>query len=119
MLAAIDFGIRTPGFLHVAARLLDRVRHIKPALEMSAAELTFGVFLIARALSHFLDFDFVVGKLLGSGRRGGSSFSYSQRSYPRRCGGGAAGFRSEHFILLKGAGANQITIYLVVLHFVF
>jgi hypothetical protein len=52
---------------------------------MSAAEFAFGVQLIAGALSRFLDFDFVMGKLLQSDG-GPASLGCGQKSYPRRCG---------------------------------
>jgi hypothetical protein len=63
MFAAIHFGVGPPGFLRVAAGLLEQVGGVKPALEMASAKLAFLVLLVAGALSRFLDFDFVVGKL--------------------------------------------------------
>src|SRR5450432_2477220 len=35
--AAIDLGVRSPGFVGIAAGLLDRIGGIKPALQMPAA----------------------------------------------------------------------------------
>src|SRR5438034_2156873 len=86
MLAAVHFRILSPSLRHIAARLFDGVGHVIPAFEMSAAEFAFGIQLIAGALSRFLDFDFVMRKLLQSDVGGPAGFSCGQRSYPRRCG---------------------------------
>jgi len=88
MFAAIDFRITTPGLLYVTTRLFEDVGYIKPALQMSAALLSLGVFFIAGALPWLLNFYFVMRKLgrsLGSGGRG---FTYGQRIYPRSRGAG-------------------------------
>src|SRR6266699_3689098 len=92
MLAAVHFSILSPSLRRVAARLFDRVGHVIPAFEMSAAEFAFGVQLIAGALACFLDFDFVMGKLLQSDG-GPAGFGCGQRSCPRRCGRKTAGCR--------------------------
>src|SRR5581483_5497386 len=63
-LAAINFGVRSPRLLDVAALLLQHVGHVIPAFQMAAAELAFRILLVAGALSGFLDFDLVIGKLL-------------------------------------------------------
>ncbi len=94
MLATIYFGVPSPGLFYIAASLLHDVTSVGPALQMSAAELTFGVFLIAGALSLLFDFHFVMGELLRT-RRGGSGLCCGQRTYPRRCGGGSASVRSD------------------------
>jgi hypothetical protein len=94
MLATIYFSVRSPGLFYIAASLLHDVTSVGPALQMPAAELAFGVFLIAGALSLLFDFHFVMGELLRT-RRGGSGLCCGQRSYPRRCGGGSAGVRSD------------------------
>ena len=93
MLAAVHFSILSPSLRHVAARLFDRVGHVIPAFEMSAAEFAFGIQLIAGALSRFLDFDFVMGKLVGCNACGPAGFGCGQRSCPRRCGRKTAGCR--------------------------
>src|SRR5580700_5297712 len=86
MLAAIHFGIWPPSLLHIAAGLLHHVAGVGPALEMSAAKLALGVFLIAGTLPRLLDFHFVMWKLLRSGG-GGPGLCCGQSCYPRDCGG--------------------------------
>src|ERR1700691_1777791 len=66
MFAAVDFRVRSPGFLGIAAGALHHIGGIEPALQMSAAELALFVFFIAGALPFLLDFYFVMGKLSGS-----------------------------------------------------
>jgi len=80
MFAAVHFGIRTPGFFHVPALLLENVSHIEPALEMAAAEFSLGVLFIASTLPRLLDLYFVMGKLRGSLCTGTYSFACGQRS---------------------------------------
>jgi hypothetical protein len=63
MFAAIDFRIAPPGFLHIAASLLQHIRGVEPALQVSTAKLAFLVLLVAGPLSRLLDLDLVVGKL--------------------------------------------------------
>src|SRR6266849_9033611 len=59
--AAIHFGVRSPGFLHITAFLFEHVGGIEPAFQVSAAELALFVFLVAGTLSRPLDLYFVVG----------------------------------------------------------
>ena len=108
MLAAIHFRILSPSLRHIAARLLDGVGDVIPAFEMSAAEFAFSVQLIAGALSRFLDFDFVMGKLLWGDVGGPAGFGCGQRSYPRRCGRKTARFRLERYILLEGRVTHHV-----------
>src|ERR1700758_2351871 len=61
--AAIYLGLRSPGFGNVAAFLLENVRHVVPALEMSAAEFSLRIFFVAGTLPRFLQFHFVIRKL--------------------------------------------------------
>src|SRR6266853_7026929 len=61
--AAINFGVRSPGFRHITAFLFEHVGGVEPALQMSAAELALFVFLVAGTLSRLLDLYFVVRKL--------------------------------------------------------
>lgn len=65
MFAAINFSIRTPGFGNVPTLLLHYVRHIKPALQVSATKFSLCVLFVTRALEVLFDFDFVMRKLLG------------------------------------------------------
>src|SRR5215471_8423935 len=78
VLAAIDLSFRSPGFLHVAARLLLNVIGVVPALQVAAADLPLRILLVAGALPDFLDFHFVVGKL----RSLGCGFSCRQVGCP-------------------------------------
>jgi hypothetical protein len=100
MLAAIHFSIRSPSLLRIATSLLNHIGGVKPAFQVPAAELAFGVLIVAGTLSQLFDFHFVMGKLGGSSR----GFSRGQRSYPRRCGNRAAGITD--FILLEGVSAG-------------
>src|ERR1700693_5960584 len=101
MFATIYFRIRPPGFFGVAARLLDHIRGVEPALQMSATELALGVFFVTGSLSRLLEFYFVMRKL----RRGGCyGFGRGQRNSPRCCGKCAAG--CTVFILLEGVSAG-------------
>src|SRR5205823_7124957 len=59
VLAAVHFGIASPGLFNIAACLLENIVGVVPALEMAAAKLVLGVFLIAGTLANFLDLDFV------------------------------------------------------------
>jgi hypothetical protein len=63
MFAAINFGIRPPGLFGVAASLLDHIFRVEPALQMSAAEFSLFVLLVAGALPRLLNLDLVMGKL--------------------------------------------------------
>src|SRR5437588_1703493 len=93
--AAIDFGVRSPGFGYVATFLLEHVSHVEPALEMPAAELSLCVLLIAGTLPHFLYFYFVMGKLRRSQR--GCGFASGQWSLPSFTRLAAAGIqRTSH-----------------------
>ena len=56
MLAAINFRIRPPGLFGIAASLLEHIRGVEPALQMSAAEFALGVFLVTGTLPRLLDF---------------------------------------------------------------
>ena len=66
MLASINFSVRSPGLLGITAGLLHHIGAVEPSLQMSAAELAFGIFLVTGALSDFLSFHFVMRKLLWS-----------------------------------------------------
>src|SRR5216683_7269091 len=81
MLAAVDFGILAPRFLSVATGLLDHIRSVEPALQMSAAELAFLVLLVAGTLSRLLNLDLVMRKLRRSLRVGSGHFARRQRTY--------------------------------------
>ena len=50
MFAAVDFRVRSPGFLRVAAGALHYIGGVKPALQMAAGEFALFVFLVAGAL---------------------------------------------------------------------
>src|SRR6266550_781325 len=113
MLAAVHFSILSPSLRHVAARLFDRVGHVIPAFEMSAAEFAFGIELIAGALSRFLDSDFVMGKLLESDVGGPAGFGCGQRSCPRRCGCKTARFRLGTFYFTRTLRESPVTLYRV------
>src|SRR5664279_540626 len=82
--AAIDFGVRSPCFLHAAALLFDHVGGVEPALQMSATELALFVFFVAGTLARLLDLDFVVRKLRNRRRdrscRFAGSHSFSWRA---------------------------------------
>src|SRR5690349_23174474 len=65
--AAINLRIRPPGLFGVTAGLLEHIRGVEPALQMSAAELALGVFLVTGALPWLLDFYFVMRELRWSG----------------------------------------------------
>src|SRR5450432_1388976 len=80
--AAVDFGLRSPGFLHVAALALDGVGHVGPELQMAAAEFSLFVFLVAGALPGLLDLDLVVRELLHILGAGNGYFTGRQRTYP-------------------------------------
>src|ERR1700678_1277605 len=54
MFAAVALGIRSPGFLRVAASLLDDILRVEPAFQMSAAELALLIFLVAGTLPGLL-----------------------------------------------------------------
>ena len=83
VLAAVDFCVRSPGFFRVAAGLLDHVLRVKPALQMSATEFAFFVFLVTGALSRLLGLDLMMRKLRSSLRTGSRDFASCQRTYPR------------------------------------
>jgi hypothetical protein len=99
VLAAIDFRIRSPGLFGITASLLEHIRGVEPALQMSAAELALGVSLVTGALPWLLDFYFVMWELRWSGcgfARGQEKSSSLRQS--------AAGFTS--FILLEAVSAG-------------
>jgi len=80
--AAVDFGLGSPGFLHVSALALDCVGHVGPELQVAAAEFPFFVFLVAGALTRLLNFDLVVRELLHILSAGSGYFAGRQRTYP-------------------------------------
>lgn len=92
ILAAIHFGMRSPGLLDIAALALDGVLRVRPKLQVTAAEFPFGVFLVAGALSRLLDLHFVVGKLRNVACIGSHCFASRQRTYPSLARPDAAGF---------------------------
>src|SRR5580658_420262 len=92
MFAAVDLGVRSPGFFGVAAGLLDDVGRVEPAFQMAAAELAFFVFLVTGALPGLFDFDFMMRKLSWSLRARSCDFASSQSAYPRSRGRHAARF---------------------------
>src|SRR5579863_8577679 len=92
MFAAVDFGLRSPGFFDVAALALDGVGHVRPHLQVAAAEFSFLVFLVAGALSGLLDLDFVVGELRDILRTRSGYFASCQGGTPRSSGVKTAGF---------------------------
>src|SRR5262245_10126673 len=47
--ATVDFGVWAPGLFDVSTLALDHVFHVEPALQVSAAELSLGIFLVAGA----------------------------------------------------------------------
>ena len=100
MFAAIDFGIRSPGLLGIATGLLDHVRGVEPALQVSAAEFALGVFLVAGTLARLLDLHFVMRKLGRSSRGfGGQGLSSSLRQ-------SAAGFTNLFYSKAFGCIAS-------------
>ena len=104
MLAAIHFGIRPPGFFCIAACLLDHVRGVEPALQVSTTELALFVFLVAGPLSNFFDLNFVMRKLCRGLHARARHFARRQRSYPRSCGTCAAVFGPTNVIVLERLG---------------
>jgi hypothetical protein len=76
--AAIDFGLRSPGLLHISTIPLDRVGHVEPELQVAAAEFALGIFLVAGALPCFFDLHFVVGKLRNVLSAGSGHFASRQ-----------------------------------------
>ena len=60
MLTAVHFRVGSPGLFHVPTLLLEDIAHVKPALQMAAAKLAFGIFFVTGALSQFLDFDLMI-----------------------------------------------------------
>src|ERR1051325_7509695 len=82
MLAAIHFGVRSPGFFGVAAGLLQHVSGIKPALQVPPAELPFLILFVAGALPGLLYFDLMMGKLRDILGAGSGHFASRQRTYP-------------------------------------
>jgi hypothetical protein len=107
MLAAVDFGVLAPGLFRVATGLLDHVRSVEPALQMSATELAFLVLLVAGTLSRFLDLDLVMRKLGRSLRIRSGQFARRQRTYPRSRGASAAGVGLTSAIVLENLGFAQ------------
>jgi hypothetical protein len=90
MFATVDFGVLTPGFFRVATGLLNHIRSVEPAFQMSAAELAFLVLLVAGTLSRLLNLDLVMRKLRRSLRVRSGHFARRQRTYPRSRGASAA-----------------------------
>jgi hypothetical protein len=84
MFTAIDFGISSPGPLHIAANLFQDVCNVKPALEMAAAELPFLILLVASTLSRFLGFNLVVRELRRTLRP--RTYGSGQKVHPRSSG---------------------------------
>lgn len=78
MLTAVHFGIRSPGFFGVTARLLDDIRAIEPAFQVSAARFAFFVFLVASALPCLLDLHFMMRELRRGLRAGSRHFARCQ-----------------------------------------
>src|SRR5260370_38360636 len=101
MLAPVDFGVLAPGFFRVATCLLNHIRSVEPALQMSAAELAFLVLLVAGTLSRFLNLDLVMRKLGRSSRVRSGHFARRQRTYPRSRGASAAGIGRTSAIALE------------------
>jgi hypothetical protein len=67
VLATVYFSVVPPCAGYITAFLLNHISGVKPALQMSAAELAFGVLLVTGALSQLFEFDFMIRKLLGFG----------------------------------------------------
>ena len=109
--AAVDFGIRPPGFFSVAARLLDYIFGVEPAFQMTAAELAFLILLVAGALPRLFDLDLMMGKLGRSLRARSCNFASRQRTYPRSRGARAAGFSLTKVIVLEGETRGQSPQY--------
>ena len=101
MLATVDFGVLAPGFFRVATGLLNHIRSVEPALQMSAAELAFLVLLVAGALSRLLNLDLVMRKLRRSLPVRSGHFARRQRTYPRSRGARAARVRRTSAIVLE------------------
>jgi hypothetical protein len=101
MLTTVNFGIRSPGFFSVAARLLDDVGGVEPALQVSATELALFVFLVAGPLSNFFDFNFMMRKLRRGLHARTCYFARRQSTYPRSCGARAAVFGPTNVIVLE------------------
>src|ERR1700730_68394 len=66
--AAINFGVGSPGFLHITAFLFEDVGGVEPAFQVSAAELALLVFLVAGTLARLLHLNCVLGKLRNRAR---------------------------------------------------
>src|SRR5271155_1777066 len=84
MFAAIDFGVTSPSFFHIAASLLQNIGDVEPALKMPAAKLAFFILLVAGSLSRLLNLDLVLGKLDRS--QCARSDGCSQKVHPRSSG---------------------------------
>ncbi len=111
MLAAVDFGIRSPGLFGIAARLLDYIFGVEPALQMPTAELAFLILLVAGALPSLFGLDRVMGKLGRSLRARSCNFASRQRTYPRTRGARAAGFGLTNVIVLEAETRGQSPRY--------
>lgn len=107
MLAAIHFGVRTPGFFRVAAGMLDYVLRVEPAFQVAAAEFAFFVFFVAGTLSGLLNFDFMMRKLRRSLRSRGRDFASRQSTHLYSCGARAAGFGPTSVIVLEAQSRAQ------------
>lgn len=62
-LAAIDFGPIAERLAHIPAFLLQNIRQIKPALQMTAAHLAFIARFVTSSLKRLLVLQLVMGKL--------------------------------------------------------
>ena len=60
MLAAIHFGLASPGLFDITTFLLQNVGQVIPAFQMPATEFALGVFFVAGALSQLLNFDLMI-----------------------------------------------------------
>jgi len=73
VLAAINLGFFPPGLLHISAGLLENIIHIKPSLEMAAAEFALFVLLVTGTLIELFDLHFVLRKLRNLANSAGRS----------------------------------------------
>jgi hypothetical protein len=106
MLAAINFGVRPPGFFHVTTGLFEHVDPVRPALQMAAAEFAFFILLVAGALPGLLDLYFVTRKLRRSLGVGSGDFASRQRLTSLRLKP-AAGFGLTSAIVLEDERRTQ------------
>jgi hypothetical protein len=66
VLTTVYLAVPTPKLLDVAALTLEHVVSVVPPLQMSPAELSLGIFLVAGALPELFQLDLVMRKLLRS-----------------------------------------------------